>query len=81
MSSKIVLALTATAALSAALLIPTTSSARPFPGWWRNDKPVVGLPYFSGLPALPGMVLVCNHTPWGGAVGCRWVPRVARGGR
>jgi hypothetical protein len=74
MFRKIVLALTATAALSATVLVPTTVSARPIPH--LRGGAIVGLPYFAGLPPLPGMRLACRHfSDFRGVhpFGCRWV--------
>jgi hypothetical protein len=81
MFRKIVLALTATAALSAAALAPTASSAYPVPrphvgSGSPGGVGFVGFPYVAGVPGLPGTVLACQHIysfhGWHN-VNCHWV--------
>jgi hypothetical protein len=85
MFRRIFLALTATVALGAALLIPTTSSAYPAPQPHVGVGPhggvgFVGFPYVPGVPGLPGTVLVCTSHYWDGhPANCHWVPRTRAG--
>ena len=87
MFRNIVLALTAVATLSAAVLVPTSSSAFPAPPMHpphvgpAGGPGFAGFPYIAGLPRLPGTVLVCRHTWSGHPFDCHQMPTAYLGGR
>jgi hypothetical protein len=70
MFRQIVLALSATAALSAAVLVPTTSSALPMPPSHRLSGSPGGV--FTHIGAAYWM---CRHSWNGRSYDCHWVPR------